>query len=336
LGARGNYAKLPAFECSDNFPIYRLFNNFKNFNEMGIFPLRKMKNILSIANGLEPDLILCHLAENMPLALKLQNYLKVPIILHVEIASSLAKRKFVGNWQTRFLRVLLGEEIRGYSYWSWLCEKADVVITSEPKDRRLLNSLKNGKTLYYLPWPAQIPLDCKLPAEKSRYRAIYAGTLLPNKNTQVFEWIIPSILKNTPTKEFWIIGTGSHEHIIRKLKAQFGSAIVHIPSLPRCEILKLIASSFYAFTPVKEGGWGFLGDCWGAKTPLLMFNNIFVEKKLDLCVAESEKDLIQKINQLYQDKTFYEQMQNIGYELYDMRSSSSVGDKLFSILKSSL
>ena len=52
----------------------------------------------------------------------------------------------------------------------------------------------------------------------------------------------------------------------------------YIPALPRCEILKLIVQSYYAFTPVKEGGWGFLGDCWGTRTPLLMLNNVFLSK----------------------------------------------------------
>lgn len=337
LGARGNYVRPPTFENKDGFPIHRLYDNFKNFNEMGFFPQRKLNQVLSVSNDLKPDLILCHLAENMLLALKLQKHLKIPIVLHVETASIIARSKFVGGWQTRFAQVLMRQPITGPAYWSWLCEKADALITSEPRDKQLLHPLsKHGKPLYYLPWPAHIPEDCKLPTSKNKSRAIYAGTLLPNKNTQEFEWIIPFILQNTSTKEFVIIGTGSHESIIRKLKQQYGSAIIHISALPRCEILKLIAGSYYAVTPVKEGGWGFLGDCWGTRTPLLMLNNVFLSKTLDICVAKSKDELVKKINRLYEDSLFYQQMQDVGYDMYNTRSADAVGDRLLSILQTTL
>ena len=333
LGARGNYSRTSAFENNDGFPIYRLYDNFKNFNEMGFFPQGKLNQVLSVAFDLKPDLVLCHLAENMPLALKLQKYLKIPIVLHVEVASSIAGRKFVGGLRTKFAQVLMRKPIAGPKYWSWLCKNADAIITSEPRDVKLLDALSNyGKPLFYLPWPAHIPEDCKLSTGKNPLRAIYAGTLLSNKNTQEFEWIIPLILQKTPTKEFVIIGTGSHEPMIRKLKEKYGSAIVHIPALPRCEILKLIASSYYAFTPVKEGGWGFLGDCWGIRTPLLMLNNVYLSKTLDICVTKSRDEIAEKINRLYSDPLFYQQMQEVGYDMYNLRNADSVGDQLFSIL----
>lgn len=337
LGARGNYAKTPFFENTDGFPIYRLYDNFKNFNEMGFFPQRKLYKVLKVASELKPDIILCHLAENMLLALQVQKYLKIPIVLHVEIASNIAFNQSMGSWQTIFSRVLMRQPIRGLAYWSWLCKKADAIITSEPHDKKLLNSLsKHGKPLYYLPWPAHIPEDCSLPKNRSKLRAIYVGTLLPNKNTQELEWIIPLILEKTPTQEFLVIGSGPHESIIKKLKQQYGSAVKYIPALPRCEILKLIAESYYAFTPVKEGGWGFLGDCWGTRTPLLMLNNVFLLKTLDICVANSRDELAEKINRLYKDPLFYQQMQDAGYEMYSMRSAEAVGDELLAILQRTL
>ena len=64
---------------------------------MGFFPQRRLNKVLEVASELKPDIILCHLAENMLLALKLQKYLKIPIVLHVEIASKIAGSKFVGR-----------------------------------------------------------------------------------------------------------------------------------------------------------------------------------------------------------------------------------------------
>jgi hypothetical protein len=337
LGARGNYAKPPTFENTDGFPIYRIYNNFKDYNEMGFLPQLKLSQVLSIASTLKPDLILCHLAENMFLALELQKHLKIPIVLHVEIASNIASSKFIGSWPGRFAKTLMRQPIKGASYWSWLCEKANAIITSEPRDKPLLHLLsKHGKPMYYLPWPAHIPDDCNLPTARNKLRAIYAGTLLSNKNTQQFEWIIPLILQKTLTNEFVVIGAGSHASIIKKLKQQYGPAIQHIPALPRCAVLQLIAGSYYAFTPVKEGGWGFLGDCWGTRTPLLMLNNIFLSDKLNICVANSNDELVRKIDRLYEDPLFYQQTQDVGYEMYTMRSADTVGDELLSILQKTL
>jgi hypothetical protein len=57
LGARGNYLPAPSYENSDGFPIYRIFNNIGNINEMGLFPFRKIRDILSISHSLKPNVI---------------------------------------------------------------------------------------------------------------------------------------------------------------------------------------------------------------------------------------------------------------------------------------
>jgi glycosyltransferase involved in cell wall biosynthesis len=334
-GARAKSMKLPPYENMDGVPVYRLY---KNSNEMLIFPRRRLKEVLEIAKQLNPDLILCHLADNMRLALLLQRHLKIPIVLHVEIASWYLSRRFVDSWKMRTVRRLLGMPTRGPRLWSWLCEKADALITSHPPDRKILNLLsEHGKPVYYLPWPAQVPEGCKLPPTRDRYRGIYAGLLIPFKNTQEFEWILPLILQKTPTKEFVVIGAGAHAVIIKRLQQKFGNAIKYIPRLKtRCDVINFIASSYYAFTPVKEGGWGFLGDCWGTGTPLLMLHNVFVSKKLSASVAKNGDDLVRKINRLYEDREFYQKLQNIGYDAYRMRTAEAIGDKLYEIFLKTL
>jgi glycosyltransferase involved in cell wall biosynthesis len=337
---RANYSKLLPYENIDGFPIHRLYKNYKYRNEMLFFPRKRLKEILNIAKELKPDLILCHLSENMRLALLVQKHLKIPIVLHVEITNNIVNSEFMDSRKMRIAKRLIGLPTRGSSFWSWLCEKADALITSDPPDQQILNLLsKHGKPVYYLPWPANIPEDCDLSPTRDKYRAIYVGWLAPYKNTQELEWAIPLILQNTPTKEFIIIGTVSAAHvpIVKRLQEQYGDAIKHIPKLgTRCEILKYISGSYYAFSPVRQGGWGFLGDCWGTRTPLLMLNNVFLSNTLDLCVAKSREDLVRKINQLYEDPHFYRQMQDSGYDMYTKRSTNTVGDELYSILQRTL
>jgi glycosyltransferase involved in cell wall biosynthesis len=330
-GDRLGGMKLPLYENKDGFPIYRLY---KDSREMLIFPRRRLKEILQIANGLKPDLILCHLHSNMPIALKLRKYLGgIPIVLHVESARAIRQRKFVAGWKMSIAYRLHEMPLNGFSLWAWLCEKADVIITSDPKEERKLSSSEcKGKPVYYVPWPASVPNGCEVSSTRYKQRAIYAGNLIPFKNTQVFQWLLPLILQKTPTKEFIIVGTGSHKTIVLSLKQQFGDAIKYIPRLTRWQIIKLISSSYYAFTPVKEGGLGFIGDCWGVGTPLLMLHSVFESKSLDMCVAESSEDLINKINRLYEDPEFYRQLRDTGCKAYEKRSYEAVGDELFGIL----
>jgi len=329
-GARANSMKLQPYENMDGVPIYRLY---KNSNEMLIFPQKKLKQVLKIAKRLNPDLILCYLADNMRLALLLRRYFKIPIVLHVENAGDILSQKFVDSWKMRPVRHFLREPTRGPRYWSWLCEKADVLITSHPPDQQRLHLLsEHGKPVYYLPWPTNIPEDCELPTTKDRRRGIYAGNLAGWKNTQAFGWILPLIFQNTPTKEFIIIGVGHDSLVIERLMHQFGDAIKYIPRLPRCEVIKLVAGSYYAFTPTTKGGWGFFGDCWGTGTPILMLHDVFRSKELDISVAKSEEDLLRKINRLYDDPLFYRQLQGVGYTAFDKRKADVIGDELYAIL----
>ena len=332
-GDRARTLKLPAYENEDGLTIHRLY---KNPREMLIFPQKRLKKVIEVARRLNPDLILCHLADNMRLAILLQKHLKVPIVLHVEIAGEILLQKF-DSWKTKPFRFLVGMPSTGIAYWSWLCEKADAVITSNPPDKDILPMLsKHGKPVYYLPWPAHVFVNNELSSTRDRYRGIYAGNLNPFKNTQIFEWVLPLIFQNTPTKEFIIIGAGEHSQIITGLQERFKGKIKHISQLKRSEVAKLISSSFYAFTPVKIGGWGFISDCWGIGTPLLMFNNIFESEKIDACVAKNGDDLVQKINRLFKEPEFYLQLKDIGFEEYNKRTVDVVSNEFLAILKKTL
>ena len=67
-----------------------------------------------------------------------------------------------------------------------------------------------------------------------------------------------------------------------------------------------------------------------------MLNNVFLSKTLDICVAKSKDELVKKINRLYEDSLFYKKMQDVGYDMYSTRSADAVGDRLLSILQTTL
>jgi len=336
-GPRGRW-DLPNYVNMDGVHVYRLY---RNLDEMFILPRKGLKKSLEIAHALSPDLIFCSQELNMRLALLLQQRLRIPIVLRVEVAS----RILIGEeiewslyaWVQRILLRLFRIPSGPFKFWSWLCKKADALITCNPMDQHLLGVLSmHGKPVFYLPWPAHIPegLETK---ERNRNRGIYAGSLSPLKGIETFEWVIPKILEETPTEKFIIVGTGILRTIIVRLRQRFPDAIEYYPQLPRLEVLKLISSSYYAYSPSPPGiGYGFIADCWGTGTPILLSHNVGGSDNLDAAVARDENDLLRVINRLCNDPRFYERLQKVGYEEYHKRSAEVVADKLYEIFERTL
>jgi glycosyltransferase involved in cell wall biosynthesis len=192
----------------------------------------------------------------------------------------------------------------------------------------------HDKPVFYLPWPSYVPSDFKHGSTRETGRGVYVGSLYPFKNTQEFEKTLPLILEKSKTQQFIVVGPGPQAPIIKKLEQQYGQAIRHINQLPRTEALKLISSSYYAYSPVKIGGWGFIGDCWSTGTPLVMtHNDDYVINNVNALVASNEDDLVVNINRLYEDTKLYQTLQTNGYAEHEKRKADAVGDKLYSILK---
>jgi len=329
LGLKGT-GRLPFYENMDGIPVHRLF---RNPYDTLLFPSRRLKEMLQISKELKPDLIFCSQELNMRLALILQRYLEKPIVLLVEDAGRIFSGEAYKNvYATSFIMRMLGFS-KGSELWSWLCKKATVLVTCHPRDQQIFHRLSQyGKPIFYLPWPTYIPDGFQFSPQKKINRGVYVGSLYPFKNTQEFMWKLPRILKETPTKEFFVVGPGPHAAIIKKLQRKTIGTIKYLPQLPRVEALNLIASSYYGYTPVKKGGWGFIGDCWSVKTPIVMTNNdAYVSNNVNALVAEDEDALIQNINRLYKEPELYKTLQMKGYEESRARRAEIVANRLYTI-----
>ena len=327
LKGKGN---LPAYEDMAGIQIHRLYENPQ---EMFLFPDRQLSKILEIAQDLKPDLIFCDQELNMRLAILIQKSVKKPIVLMVEDAGRILAGEFYNSYKTRIAMLLFGIP-SGPKFWSWLCEKANILITCNPRDQQNLGLLsKHNKPVFFLPWPSYIPKDFEYASTRENGVGIYIGSLYPFKNTQEFEKTLPLILEKTQTKKFVVVGSGPQALMIKKLKDKYGEAISYIDHLPRIEALRLISSSYYAYSPVKIGGWGFIGDCWSMRTPIIMtHNDNYVINNVNALVAKDENDLVSNINLLYCEAEIYRNLQSSGYEEYGKRKADVVGDKLYDIL----
>ena len=330
MGLKGE-GNLPLHENMDGIHIHRLYENYQ---DMFLFPNKRLNRILEITKDLKPDLIYCDQETNMRLAILIQKSLKKPIVLHVENATRIFSGEAYSSRKMKSAMFLFGIPSSGPKFWSWLCEKANALITSGPGDQQILSSLsKCNKSVFFLPWPSYVPRDFDYASTRENNRGIYIGSLNPFKNTQEFEHTLPLILEKTKTKQFTVVGPGPHAPIIKKLKERYGEAISYVNQLSRTEALKLISNSHFAYTPVRTGGWGFIGDCWSMKTPIVMtHNDNYVTNNVNALVARDENDLVVNINRLYEDAQLYQNLQTNGYEEYEKRNADVVGDKLYNIL----
>ena len=328
--------QLPRYEEMDGVPIHRLYSTPL---EMFLFPRANLKKVLQVTEQLKPQLIFCSEERNMRLALLVQKYLELPIALLVEDGG----RILSGESQTyrtltrKYMMKILGIPI-GPQLWHWLCDKASTLTTCHPRDKRILDKLSRcGKPVFYVPWPTHIPKNLGPLMAKKKHRGVYLGSLSTSKNTQEFESTIPRIFKETPTQEFIVVGPGPQAKNIKKLCDRIGNRLKYVEELPRETALRLIAESYYGYTPVVTGGWGFIGDCWSMKTPVVMtHNDEYVIRNTNALVAENEKDLILNINRLFDDPDLFRRLQQNGFQEHLNRTEKKVSEGLLAVFEKTL
>lgn len=320
----------PPYEVMDGIPVHRIY---KNFTEQSFFPFRKFHRVYRIAEKLRPDIIFCAQQRNMVLAAKLKRIFKVPVLLSVEFALN-ANRPFLllGAGEGKVPRIV--GKLLADIYWRWLRSYSSTIITCYHDDKANFNRLSNNITgIHYVPWPTHLNSNFK-GIQKIRGRGIFIGALTRHKNISEFNFTLPRIFNETPTKEFYIIGSGEYKNRISSLMKKYPDKIKYIPSIERDKALELIASSYYAYAPMKWGGWGFIGDCWAVKTPIIATNNDYELVNNDDSLITSPENIVDIINKLYGDDQLYGKIQNGGFERYDKyHTAEAVGKEYFNIAK---
>ena len=321
------------YENMDGIPIYRIY---RDFSEQSSYPIKQYNQVYNIAREFQPDIIFCSQQFNMFIAQRLKKDLHIPIVLLVEFANDplkLVKRRWYLGLKP------LAHPVADL-YWRWLSKNTKAIITSYIGDKKYLKELSRyGTPVYYVPWCNHIPNEISTrEAKKNTLRGIYVGSLSKWKNTDEFGATIPIILEHTPVKEFVIIGPRSGMDVVTKLKKQYGERVKYIESLPRVEALKLIQDSFFAYTPVKSGGWGFMGDSWGVKTPLIVTHNEYeLKNRVDAMIVYDVEKIDITINHLYKNHDLYKALQREGYQRYRrFHTAESVGERCYEIMKSEM
>jgi glycosyltransferase involved in cell wall biosynthesis len=331
-GGKGHQS-LPEYEEMSGIPVHRVY---RDAAEQFAHPARGYQKVREIARQFRPNLLFCSQQFNMPIAAELRRNLDIPIVLLVEFACDPAK--LIKRRWTLGVSWLAPPVAR--VYWRWLSRNTHAIITSYIGDRQHLRYLERYHTpVYYVPWCNHIPEEVAgREGVKDPNRGVYVGSLSPWKNTDEFLSTVPILLKQTPVKEFVIVGPGPGIDAVHALQARLGDRVRHIESLPRVEALKLVQDSFFSYTPVKAGGWGFIGDSWGVRTPLIATHNEYeLRDGTDALLADRPEDIHQAVRRLYDSSETYRRLQEGGFARYRQEHSAErVGDRLLEVFHSVL
>lgn len=325
-------------DMNGDFEIHRIF---KNLGELRSIKERQKKigKIRELIKEFQPDVIFCEELTNIQLAIKIKKEIKIPIVLRVEFAYNEAEPyRTMGNKLKYFKNFLTGDHIPkiiGKIIWDNACKNSSAVISCYYQDSLREISIYKSLPTYYVPWPTHVPVeltDC----ERKRDRAVFIGSFDKHKNLQEFLETIPKLFEFTPINEFIVVGDGEDYEVIEKLRVKFPEKLIHIKSLNRNDCLKLIRSSYFSYSPAIRGGWGFIGDSWATKTPIVVTHNHYgFNDSIDSVVANSE-NIHKKINDLY-DNNFYSTVSSGGFNKFEeQHTAESVAKRYIQICENSL
>ncbi len=333
LAKGGDLRKDKEVEIDGSLVIHRIF---KSIREQQSFVRRFLykKKLNNLASEFRPDVIFCEEISNLRLAMKIKRELGVPIILRTEFAFDADyPYRSMGRLLKIFKNPLTGDRLAravGGLIWRWAYSCADSVISCYYGDA-LKQPEVNNTPFYYVPWPTFHP-NIEVEAKRKKDRAVFIGAFEPHKNLHELLVTIPEIFEKTPLKEFCFVGTGHDLGVIQQLKISYPDSITHIRSLGREQCLKLIRDSFFAYSPATRGGWGFIGDSWAMKTPIIVTHNHYGFNDNIDSVVTAPQDIANRVKSLYENDSEFERVRTGGFKRYvENHSANAVGARFLEI-----
>lgn len=333
LKSRKEYAN---FELDDSIEIFR-FPDILEFPRSYINNDSFFKKVLVCLGDFIPDIVLCSQTSNLRLSKKLSNYYDSPLILITEFLFNTKnpERALTGRY-VRFFKKFHSKFINlfvGLLYWMWISHTSNSIISSDNASKADIDFLDRfDKDLHSYSWPSYNRNNYSRMSKKED-RLVFIGAFSKHKNVKEFEYTIPNIIDRTHINDVIIVGNGDDRIIIDNLVSKYPDNIRHIESLPTKDALNLIASSYIAYTPSKNGGWAFIIDSWIAKTPLVSTNNHFnFRDNFDSIIARKE-NIHTKINDLHSNPNLYEEIRTNGYSRYQQHHDAKMlSSKYYSVM----
>jgi glycosyltransferase involved in cell wall biosynthesis len=312
------------------------YRPYKEWLDITRNPFCEWKSVQTALDKFRPEVVIGFGEFNYKLSLHISKHYQIPYLLYMEylrlekIAPPIRGRTFL---RANFPAV---SDFIARQFLKYLAQRVAGVMFAYFGDRDQVPGLRKlGVDAFYVPWCTDVGVRASRSFENNRH-GIYIGALEKFKSSDVLIEAIPIILDRTETERFTVVGPGPYSNQIRELQKKYGDRLAYIESVPREIALDLIQSAAYGFTPVTDCGLGFIGDCWGCGTPLVVTNDLdgFLHDDRDVSIADSIEDLPQVINPLLQDAAVWEKYHREGQQRYSMSlTAEAVGKKYLEVIE---
>jgi glycosyltransferase involved in cell wall biosynthesis len=326
----------PAEERIDEAEFYRPYRDTKDFTRR---PQICWQEIQKKVDRFRPSVVVGFGDLYYRLPLKLSHHWKVPLVMFFEyLKLDKITLPFRGGGRIREHAPGLYRFLAGL-FRRHLAKQCDAIMFSYYGDRKLISQVeRHCRIVRYVPWCTETE-EIGDTMKRKHKTGIYIGSLESFKNAKELVKAIPIILNRTDTHTFTVVGPGLYAPEIRRLSEDYGDRLTYKKSVTRPEALRLIGSAGYGFTPVKDCGLGFIGDCWGSGTPLIATHHLdgFLLDGVDTLIANGIDDIPQTINKLLGSNELRRKLMQNGFNRYrSSHSAKAVGDAYLEVFTEAL
>jgi len=352
LGANGHEVLLVTSRVADSlkgrvsapeqeqFESTEFYRPFAHSRELIDSPFVCWQQLEKKITEFQPDAIFGFGEFNYKLLFRIKNQFEIPLYLYMEYlrqekiafpmrGRSIMKRFLpaMHNWFAAQFQKKLSKNVKAimYAYYG------DSVYAEKVASY--------GAPVHYVPWCNEVygrTEAVEKNSKKDKSTGLYIGSLEEFKNAAELVKAIPIILEQTNTSTFTVVGPGTYAVEIKKLLKQYPNRLFYKESIPRSEAMQMIRNAGYGFTPVKDCGLGFIGDCWSSSIPLISIYDLegFLNNGVDTLVINNIENLSSSVNNLIKTEALYNSYCEKGLRRYNQNyTAQAVGERYLMVAK---
>ncbi len=282
------------------------------------------------------DAILCVQGFNFPMVHFLRKFTqsRAPVAVLFEQAMRAA------TLDESAIQLRLAQKARrlpsGPGFFRWVAGRSDAIITCDPGDCDHMEELSTwNRRAYYVPWCTDPGIRAGGGA-KEEGTGVFAGALAKNKNSEELMAALNAILHETPTRKIHFITSRHSLPTLERWGRAIGPALeVHV-DLDLKAAAEVIERAEFGITAASPGGWGFIGNCWAMRTPVILLRpNTFARTPGAAVCSWEYAHPSSAVNALLGDKELRNKTADTGLALFEQNHSGTVvGGRLEDVLKS--
>ena len=327
----------PEHEQINGTEFYRPYGHSRDLIQR---PFDCWEDIEKKIKEFQPDAVFGFGEFNYKLIFRISRNFKIPLYLYMEYLRP-EKIAFPMRGRSVMKRYMPGlHNLFAKKFQQYLSKNVTAIMYAYYGDNKYAEKVAAyGVPVHYVPWCNEVygrSETIDRDPHKDKSTGIYIGSLEGFKNAAELVKAIPIILQITNTSTFTVVGPGSYADEIKVLVKQYPQRLFYKESVPRSEAMQMIREAGYGFTPVKDCGLGFIGDCWASGVPLISIYDLegFLKNGVDTMVINDIDNLPESINELVVSDDVYRAYSDKGMLRYKQNyTAKAVGERYLEVAK---